>query len=151
MKNSIIFLMFSFLIISCAPYKIITGSKTGKIIEAPGTKDEIYIRANLWMVRSFKNAKSVIQFQDKSEGKIMGKFFLRQLGSGIIEEDIYCLITLSIKDKMTKIEIEPTGNWKYDKSGFTVFNYGSEDYQVDMNVIIDSYQKAITKIDDVWK
>ncbi|WP_107822016.1 DUF4468 domain-containing protein [Mangrovibacterium marinum] len=54
----------------------VTVSKSEQVIEVPGTKDELYVKANEWMVRSFNNAKSVIQFQDKEAGKIMGKYLL---------------------------------------------------------------------------
>ena len=40
------------------------------------TKNELYVRANNWMVSAFNNAESVIQFTDKETGTITGKYLL---------------------------------------------------------------------------
>jgi hypothetical protein len=49
--------------------------KYEKVITVPDAKkDELYIKANAWMVKEFNSAESVIEFQDKESGKIMGKF-----------------------------------------------------------------------------
>src|SRR5690625_5187989 len=46
-----------------------------EIVEAPGMKkDALYIRANGWFVETFNSPESVIEFQDKEAGKIMGKY-----------------------------------------------------------------------------
>src|SRR5690625_6988668 len=46
-----------------------------EIIEAPGMKkDDLYIRTNGWFVETFNSPESVIEFQDKEAGKIMGKY-----------------------------------------------------------------------------
>ena len=46
-----------------------------KIIEIEGlSKDKLYIKANAWFVETFNSAESVIEFQDKEEGKIIGKY-----------------------------------------------------------------------------
>ena len=155
-------LILIILLSSCTTFKMVSSQKTGEIIEVPGVKkDEIYIKANQWMVRIFKDAKSVIQFQDKAEGKIIGKFLLKSMGSpgggyGLYSMpstmvDIYCLITISIKDNATKIDVEPMGDWKYDPSGFTIYNYSPEDADIDMKAITDNYKKVILTKEDIWK
>jgi hypothetical protein len=50
-----------------------------KVIDVSNlSKSDIYIKANAWFVETFNSAESVIEFQDKEAGKIMGKvcFFL---------------------------------------------------------------------------
>lgn len=48
-----------------------------KVIEiSDKSKDQIYIKANGWFVETFNSAESVIEFQDKEAGKIMGKYVL---------------------------------------------------------------------------
>ena len=60
---------------SCSSRRLITPTPFERIIEAPGnTQDELYIKAHEWFVKQFTSAKSVIQFQDKENGKIMGKY-----------------------------------------------------------------------------
>lgn len=38
-----------------------------------GTKSELYIKAKTWMIHAFKDAKEVIQSDDKETGEIIGK------------------------------------------------------------------------------
>ena len=62
---------------SCFSLKLapITQTTFEKIIDAPNvSKNDLYISVNEWFVKQFTSAKSVIQFQDKEEGKIVGKY-----------------------------------------------------------------------------
>jgi hypothetical protein len=43
-------------------------------------QDELFIKANDWMISMFKDASSVIQFNDKQEGVLIGKYLM----SGIL-------------------------------------------------------------------
>lgn len=139
---------------------MVTVPKNGEIIEIPGTKSELFVKSNQWMVRMFKDAKSVIQFQDKEAGKIMGKYLMNSISSGgggfglystpVSTTDIYSLITISIKDNATKIDIEPMGDWKYDSSGMTIFNFSPEKAEASIKVLIADYRKFITSKDDSW-
>ena len=91
-----------FFLYSCVTTQSITAP--GKITETfniPGSKNELYIKANQWMVKTFNNAKSVIQFQDKEAGKIMGKYLMHNYSfTGLYgtqsTSDIYALISPSL-------------------------------------------------------
>lgn len=48
-----------------------------KVIEASGDKDALYSKTKIWLSDIFKNSKSVIQTEDKSEGYITGKALLQ--------------------------------------------------------------------------
>ena len=44
------------------------------VIKAPGIeKDKLYTIVNEWLVITFVDAEAVVQYQDKSAGKVMGK------------------------------------------------------------------------------
>ncbi len=46
-----------------------------KTFETPDQKkEETYLAVRTWFVENFENPKSVIQFEDKESGKIIGKF-----------------------------------------------------------------------------
>lgn len=153
MKTSYFILLIS-LLLSCTPIKWVTTPKVGEIIDVPGTKDELYIRANQWMVRHFKSAKSVIQFQDKEAGKIMGKYLMntidleKAMNNLPITNDVYTLITISVKDNATRIDIEPLEYWPYNKR---VLTYSPEMAQRDIKVLIDGYKNFISVKEDVWQ
>ena len=80
---------------SCVSLKPITQTKFEKVIEVPNvSKTDLYIKVNEWFVKNFISAKSVIQFQDKEEGKIIGKYVTRL-------PDIYAGINYSYESTQT--------------------------------------------------
>lgn len=78
--NKLVFIFSTLMIVSgCAalngPVAPDSEKSVEQIIDLDGkSKDEIYISANSWFVDNFNSAESVIQFQDKEAGKIMGKY-----------------------------------------------------------------------------
>ncbi|TYP99016.1 hypothetical protein C7447_102334 [Tenacibaculum adriaticum] len=72
------------------------------------------------MVEAFGNAESVIQFVDKEAGIIKGKYMMYpgKTATQYSPETLsyFAMITLRVKDKAAKIEIEPINK-------FTVTNY----------------------------
>ena len=108
-----------------------------------GNKTQLFIKANEWMVKMFKDASSVIQFTDKEEGTIIGKYLLhgelRNSGMYNITTDtrVYAKIDIRVKDNKARISIEPIGTWQYDPSGFTIYNYSQEDAQKDMDALVE--------------
>jgi len=68
------------------------------------TKDVIYINANAWFVDNLNSAESVIQFQDKEAGKIVGKY------TADIQETMYIFrvkstLSIDIKDNKAMVRI----------------------------------------------
>jgi hypothetical protein len=44
-----------------------------QVFEVPGhTKDEIFLASKMWLAENFKSAKAVVEYEDKSEGAIIG-------------------------------------------------------------------------------
>lgn len=76
-----------------------------RIIEIPGqTKDQIYIKANSWFVETFNSAESVIEFQDKEAGKIMGKYVF-SYAEGVYTYSVKQTVDISIKDDKVRVII----------------------------------------------
>jgi hypothetical protein len=44
-----------------------------KVIDIPGSKDDLFAKGKLWFVNSFKSLKDAIQSEDKEEGFIIAK------------------------------------------------------------------------------
>ena len=112
-KRNYLILLIVILFVSCvtydrpiAPEEIRTFEK---IIEIPNTtKDELYIKANEWFVNTFNSAESVIQFQDKEAGKIMGKYKFRiVVGHPVsLNAGMKSTISVDVKDNRAKIFIQ---------------------------------------------
>lgn len=76
-----------------------------KIVEIPdNSKDELYIKANSWFVETFNSAESVIEFQDKEAGKIMGKYIF-SYAEGVYTYNVKQTVDIAIKDNKVKITI----------------------------------------------
>lgn len=148
MKKIILISIVGFMLNSCMTAIQVTTSKVNNVIEISGTKDVLYIKANEWIVRTFNNAKSVIQFQDKEAGKIMGKYLMHSYQTS--GSDIYSLISIEVKDNATKIDIEPLGTWYYDKTGMTICDYSPDQAQNDMKLLMDEYKAYMSKVKESW-
>lgn len=74
----------------------VTIPATGK------SKDELYVNANTWLVSTFNNADSVVQFSDKEAGKIAGKFYAAET-VGATFYGVRQTITIDVKDEKTRL------------------------------------------------
>jgi hypothetical protein len=127
----------SILVISVATALVLTFTSCGstkslpspdpisRTIQLLSNKNSNFIKANEWMVNTFGNAESVIQFTDKEEGIVKGKYIMSQGVSGgqytPSTSSYFATITLRVKDKRARIEIESTDQ-------FTVYNYMGTNY-----------------------
>ena len=130
-KVSALFLVIT-VFTSCATLtvvKIPTPEPTIKNVETESDKNSNFIKANEWMVQSFNDAKSVIQFKDKEAGIVKGKYLLK---AGVVSTSpytasipsFYSIITIRVKDNLARIEIDaPSGMYSFKvygiEKGFT--------------------------------
>lgn len=155
MNNRIISLVALLSFISCtAMYQTITYEQPfAKVYEVEGkSKNKLFLDANDWMVSTFNNAESVIEFSDKEEGVIIGKYLLGgRLTTGTYGSDtrIFAKIDIRVKEGKAKIEIKPN-DWHYDSSGFTVFNYSKEQADADMEALASDFYDALLKEETEW-
>lgn len=111
MKKVILLFFIGLLVLSCSynrPTSPMEMRSFKKIFEIPNiSKDELYIRANAWFVNTFNSAESVIQFQDKDAGKIMGKYKMYiAVGQPVsLTVGVTSTITVDVKDNMARINI----------------------------------------------
>lgn len=114
------------------------------------SKDELFVKANDWMIGMFVDASSVIQFSDKEEGILIGKYLMngetRTISSfygSSIDSRVYAKIDIRVRDNRARISIEPLSPWRYDESGLTIFDYSKEKFYEDMDRIMLSFYNAI--------
>jgi hypothetical protein len=170
--KKVLFLMLSVLIMtSCAVYMQSTTLEPFiKVIEVDATQNELFVRANLWMVQTFRDAKSVIQYTDKDEGTLGGKYYMLtaysyqatgSVGEYVImsrqrdeEYDIYATIMIRIKGSRCSISITPIP-WKYKPiylpdqgesyTQKTLSNetLNEENISEKINTLLDSFEKGM--------
>jgi hypothetical protein len=148
---------------SCYTYQAVKISFSEPIIktyEVPGTKDELYLKSNLWMVSTFKDAKSVIQYSDKAEGILTGKYLLNYIepssgyspliGSYSTKEyTLYAIIEIRVKDGKAYISVLPdswTHTAGYDGYGNPIKREGEYTKEMaiaEIDALCESYYKSL--------
>src|SRR5690625_7103367 len=67
-------------------------------------KDDLYIRTNGWFVETFNSPESVIEFQDKEAGKIMGKY-VYTYSEGVYTYAVRQTISIDIREGRLRMSI----------------------------------------------
>ena len=133
-----------------------------KTIENEFNKDSNFIKANEWMVETFNDAESVIQFTDKEAGIVKGKYVMKKgsvsaglYGTTNTIDPFYAIITIRVKDNASRIEIDPPFGMYTQKSndiydieyGFTPDNFN---YEAD--ILISNFENAMLSksANDEW-
>ena len=114
-------------------------------------KNKLYVAANQWMIEKFQNAESVIQFQDKEEGVLIGKYLLHKIDPKPnnlygISTPIYCIIKLQVKDKTAKITINPE-DYTYVKSPY-IYEYPKEMAVASLKGLISNFESYLANYND---
>jgi hypothetical protein len=147
MKNLrlVINLLIVISLISCAPTKVAVNFDAPiiKMYDVEGTQDDLYVKANRWMITSFKDARSIIQFSDKEQGILIGRYLLRisPYDPYVSEEPIYAIIEITVKDEKARISIKPD-NYSYLKA-----NAGTAYWNKTHDSILYSKEMAIAEIE----
>ena len=139
------FLLFG--LFSCASYQSLPVDQLQitKIIDVPNiNKNQLYIRVNEWFVNSFNSAESVIEFQDKEAGKIMGKYTFDSFVS-LYNYRIKQTISVDIKDGKIRARIfDPYAKVVGSKYGGS---YNPASSQAMMNIAKPKWQKLLSDLE----
>ncbi len=160
MKNLLILsisLIIIFLLNSCVGSKVLQETPPPRIatIENDLTKDENYVLANEWMVETFNNAESVIQFTDKESGTVKGKYIVRD---GFVStspytlsrDALFAIITIRVRDNRCRIEIDPPSDAFYSQSSMGVeYGYTVKMFEETTNELILDFRTRMQGNSDV--
>ena len=122
-------------------------------------KNDNFVRANEWMVESFKDAESVIQFADKEGGIVKGKYLLKSGHSYFDDKSYYAIITIRVKDGASRIEIEPLDKTLHARhyKGYegTIYanstvGYTKEMYDASVKLLIESFKSRMQSSNIDW-
>lgn len=145
MKKTV-FLIFAIITFqSCGTYQKISASDLSKEAiydNLNKSQTDLYIIANDWMIDAFNNADSVIQFSDKEEGTIIGKYYLygnmQTIYGSVIDNRIFAKISIQLKDNRAKINVTPTTDITVYAANITV------KLRNDINTLVTSFESRIT-------
>ena len=101
------------------------------------SKDEIFIKSMEWFSRTFKESKSVIDYQDKEAGKIMGNGAITHYFSMIVNGQVKFSVKIEVRENRSRITL----------SNFSAKIIGSSGPAVDGALIEGEYIKALPKLE----
>ena len=142
---------------SCVQYQDVVFKDNEGVVQIydslSSNQSELFVKANGWMVETFNDASSVIQYSDKEAGVLIGKYLLSGkvltgLYGATADTRVYAKIELKVKDNKARIIITPMSSWRYDSSGMTIYNYSKEDAIDDMNKLAESFKSYISQSSD---
>lgn len=117
------------------------------VVELPKqSKEEIYVKANQWLITLFKNAESVIQFSDKEYGVLSGKYIIATLVNGnskLNDKYLYALLNIYIKESKAKIEIYPDPFFYYPNNPYS--EYTPDKLMKDTDFIFTSFETYMSE------
>ena len=150
MRKTLLTIVAVISLMSCVTSKDLGSAEpTTKQVTNTLNKDSNYVEANEWMVNSFTNAESVIQFTDKAAGIVKGKYLLKDgVASSTYSTgyaSIYATITVRVKDNAAKLEIEPLSNFYSMKSMGVEYGFTKENFQLTVRALETSFTEAMTE------
>lgn len=147
-------LVLSIFIISCAPILEVKIQSVQEVVETKGSKNDLFVKANQWMVKTFNNAESVIQFTDKESGTITGKYMLKQtysVGNNyqyVPNGGIFAVINIDIKDNKARITITPEDYRTPSQHNDPALIYKEETARADIDQLIQEFSESIKQESD---
>ena len=164
MKNLLLSVLIAFLAInltSCVSTKKLIDSPPPrtKTVENKFNKNSNFIKANEWMVETFNDAESVIQFTDKEAGIVKGIYVMRKglvttglYGTTSTVVPFYAIITIRVRDKASRIEIDPPAGMYSQKVLDVEYGFTPDDFNMATDLLISNFEKAMLSesANDEW-
>jgi len=151
-KVSALFLIIT-VFMSCGSSRVAIATPDIEIknIENKSDKNSNFIKANEWMVQSFNNAESVIQFKDKDAGIVKGKYAIKEgytsTSAYVMSTPTYfSIITLRVKDNAARIEISaPSGMYTQKDIYGGEMGFTKEMFIIEAKKIIQKFEVYMKK------
>jgi len=147
--NLLIVMGITLVLQSCAVIDTQTTPVDRVVKISDTSKNILFVRANNWMVDTFKSSKSVIQFSDKESGSISGRYLLgtvREASQYGAATYVYAGIKIVIKDGASKITVKPE-SFRYVE-GDIYAKYTEKEMNIDINALLSSFANAMKTAED---
>ena len=150
--NILLILGLVLLLMSCATVKPSEVKGMTKVVDVPGvSKDELFVRASSWMVKTFNSSKSVTQYSDKEAGIIKGKYvidFPQLTAQGSCD----ATITIECKDEKCRLIIDDPYDFRvrdiYSTRIVNMTQKGFDTVIENISYVCESFEKYIKEEQD---
>jgi len=151
MKKIIILSMLCFVVLMQGCTAITTkGDPIERVVKIEKMeKHTLYVKANNWMVDTFNDAKSVVQFTDKESGTISGRYLLGTISAASQygpARYAYASIKIKVKDNASKIVVTPE-SFTYMKGNMYSL-YSEQEVKRDVDALLASFESSMKEKDD---
>lgn len=138
-----------------------TDASFSEIIVIPGkTKDDLFVKANSWMVDTFVKADSVVEYSDKQAGLIKGKY-VTDTTDGMYLMRIKSVITIEVKDGKARVSLSnPMQKATGSMLGGAPYNnpyapvesqqFFDEKVKPQFAEVVDSFKMSLQKTQSSW-
>jgi len=156
---SFLVLFVTLSLVSCVSSATLFDAPPPKVesIANESNKDSNFIKANEWMVDTFGDAESVIQFADKEAGIVKGKYVMK---AGYVSTSayakstsaMYAVITLRVKDNACRIEIDPPTGMYSQKVMSVEYGFTPTMFVTKSNALITDFRENMLdkSANDTW-
>lgn len=130
---------------SCiAPSSVINFNEVRKTVEVESVaKNELYDRANVWLVKYFRDSNDVIKWRDKDIGTVSGKYIM-SVNSSCGRQTARVFISIYVKDNKAVLFIKLLNldSICYTEHGLNTMKQG---VNRKVNLMTQSFEDFITK------
>ena len=143
----ILTLVWGITLSSCLP-TVIHFHEREKLAEVfknvPGTRQELFLKANDWMTQAYVDAESVIQHFDDEEGVVIGNYLMYGgVSPERVDNRVYAIIDIRVRDNEARIEIRPQERWRFSNNQTSPYTYSKEDARFQMIRLSKSFYNAL--------
>jgi hypothetical protein len=145
MKNFLILLITLTLLNCAAPARLLdkkTFYKETIVSNLPEKASKLYVKANSWMIEAFNYKNHVIEFTDKAENALIGKYLLQTTYINGKYTNYFAKIDIRIKDHTIKLVVKPITNITTSKKD------APTEIRNKIKSLSDSFEKAMNKKED---
>jgi len=125
-----------------------------RTINVEGSQNNLFVKANNWMVEIFNSSKSVIQFSYKEAGVVTGRYLFKDFGSATVMGEIvdygeiYAIIKIQVKDGASKITIDADDFTEIHSKANENYRYTKEKAIQEIKSLIDNYEHYLKTTDN---
>jgi len=117
---------------------VTNDTKLNRVVEVENmSKDEIFVKSMEWFSRTFKESKSVIDYQDKEAGKIIGNGAVVHYFNMIVNGQVKFSVKIEAKENRSRITL----------SNFSSKIIGTSGPAVDGALMQGEYNKVLPKLE----
>lgn len=136
-------LFLAFFFTSCASVKVMQFEEITEYVEVQDTKENLFVKSNLWLVDAFNDAEAVTQYSDKEAGVIAGKYVIDSSGLNSMY-NLKAVIKIFIQNNRARISIYPLPFTGYTGYGSTSDRFKDAVIK-DVQNLIENYEYYISK------